>query len=82
MSFTMHGIPVAGGIAIGIVQSLAAAYISVSGISEAFGQIYVSDTLGRLVPYAIFVLIMLFLELVVLKQIETRLFAWRPSVRF
>jgi len=32
----------------------------VIGISEAFGQIYVSDTLGRLVPYVIFVLIMLF----------------------
>ncbi|TCU64071.1 amino acid/amide ABC transporter membrane protein 1 (HAAT family) [Bradyrhizobium sp. R2.2-H] len=32
----------------------------VIGISEAFGTIYVSDTLGRLVPYVIFVLIMLF----------------------
>lgn len=29
-----------------------------------------------------FTLIMLFLELVVLKQAETRLFAWRPSVKF
>ena len=32
----------------------------VIGISEALGTVYVSDTLGRLVPYAIFVLIMLF----------------------
>ena len=29
-----------------------------------------------------FTLIMLFLELVVLKQAENRLFAWRPSVKF
>jgi branched-chain amino acid transport system permease protein len=32
----------------------------VIGISEAFGTIYLSDTLGMLLPYAIFVLIMLF----------------------
>ena len=32
----------------------------VIGLAEAFGTVYVSDTLGRLVPYAIFVLIMLF----------------------
>jgi branched-chain amino acid transport system permease protein len=32
----------------------------VIGISEALGTVYVSDALGRLVPYAIFVLIMLF----------------------
>lgn len=30
------------------------------GISEAFGTIYLSDTLGMLLPYGIFVLIMLF----------------------
>jgi len=32
----------------------------VIGISEAFGTIYLSDTLGMLLPYGIFVLIMLF----------------------
>lgn len=32
----------------------------VIGLSEAFGTIYLSDTLGMLLPYAIFVLIMLF----------------------
>jgi branched-chain amino acid transport system permease protein len=32
----------------------------VIGMSEAFGTIYLSDTLGMLLPYAIFVLIMLF----------------------
>ena len=32
----------------------------VIGISEAFGTIYLSDTLGSLMPYVIFVLIMLF----------------------
>jgi branched-chain amino acid transport system permease protein len=32
----------------------------VIGISEAFGTIYLSDILGMLLPYGIFVLIMLF----------------------
>ena len=32
----------------------------VIGISEAFGTIYLSATLGSLMPYVIFVLIMLF----------------------
>ena len=30
------------------------------GLSEAYGTIYLSDTLGMLLPYGIFVLIMLF----------------------
>jgi branched-chain amino acid transport system permease protein len=42
----------------------------VIGISEAFGTIYLSDTLGMLLPYVIFVLIMLF---------RPQGLTWRPA---